>query len=147
MTSAPSPTTTTETTNRSSSHLFPNQSQRTSEARAAFTATLTSIGTSLDNDLQARASDIHCNSAAIAKQEADVLKQGAGLKKESDRYQKVADESRGKLKEIGDIQNWAEILERDLLVLEETVRLGEEGRREGRKSGGHGRGERANGWH
>lgn len=148
MTSSPPPTTTTtETTNRSSNHLLPNQSQRTSEARAAFTATLTSIGTSLDSDLQARASDIHSNSTAIAKQEADVLKQGAGLKKESDRYQKVADESRGKLKEIGDIQNWAEILERDLLVLEETVRLGEEGRREGRKSGGHGRGERANGWH
>ena len=59
----------------------------------------------------------------------------------------MADESRGKLKEIGDIQNWAEILERDLLVLEETVRLGEGERREGRKTGGHGRGERANGWH
>ena len=148
MTSSPSPTTTTTgTTNSTSNNPLPDHSQRTSEARAAFTATLTSIGTSLDSDLQARASDIHSNSAAIAKQEADVLKQGAALKKESDRYQKVADESRGKLKEIGDIQNWAEMLERDLLVLEETVRLGEEGRREGRKTGGQGRGEGVNGWH
>ncbi|MCJ1467292.1 hypothetical protein MMC07_005916 [Pseudocyphellaria aurata] len=147
MTSSASPTTTTGTTHTTSNSPLPSQSQRTSEARAAFTATLTSIGTSLDSDLQARASDIHSNSTAIAKQEADVLKQGAALKKESNRYQKVADESREKLKEIGDIQNWAELLERDLLVLEETVRLGEDGRREGRKSGGQVRRDGANGWH
>lgn len=34
------------------------------------------------------------------------------------------------MKELGDIQNWAEVLERDLLVLEETVREGEERERE-----------------
>ena len=31
------------------------------------------------------------------------------------------DESGGKLKELGDIQNWAEVLERELMVLEEVV--------------------------
>lgn len=31
------------------------------------------------------------------------------------------------MRELGDIQNWAEVLERDLRVLEETVTLGEGG--------------------
>ena len=37
----------------------------------------------------------------------------------------MANDAAGKLKELGDIQNWAEVLERDLLVLEETMRIGE----------------------
>lgn len=48
------------------------------------------------------------------------------MRKETDKYNKAAEQARGKLKELGDIQNWAEVLERDLLVLEETVREGEE---------------------
>ena len=49
------------------------------------------------------------------------------LAKDARKQQRGADEAAGKLKELGDIQNWAEVLERDLLVLEETVRMGEEG--------------------
>ena len=37
----------------------------------------------------------------------------------------MANDAADKLKELGDIQNWAEVLERDLLVLEETMRMGE----------------------
>ena len=40
------------------------------------------------------------------------------------------------MKELGDIQNWAEVLERDLLVLEETVREGEEREREMEREAG-----------
>lgn len=117
--------------------------QRTSEARAAFTATLTSMGSTLDHELQTRARDIHANSAAIATQETAVSKQSGALRQDADRYRKVADESRSTLKEIGDIQNWAEMLERDLLVLEETVRLGNEGeKRDRRKNGVEGAGRR-----
>lgn len=54
----------------------------------------------------------------------------SSLRKETDKYNKAAEQARGKLKELGDIQNWAEVLERDLLVLEETVREGEERDRE-----------------
>ena len=46
---------------------------------------------------------------------------------EANRHQKVADDAAEKLKELGDIQNWAEVLERDLLVLEETMKMGEAG--------------------
>lgn len=105
----------------------PPDPQRTAEARAAFTAHLTSIGNSHISSLESRVSDIHANSTTISKQENEVDKQTKKLAKEAGKHQKVADEAAGKLKELGDIQNWAEVLERDLLVLEETVRMGEEG--------------------
>lgn len=89
-------------------------------------ATLSSIGTSIDVDLRTRTADLHANSAAIAKQEKELLKQTAELSKESDKWQKLGDMSTKKLNEIGDVQNWAEVLERDLLVLEETIRLVDE---------------------
>ena len=106
------------------------QDQRTAEARAAFTASLNSVGSQLDSELQSRVKDIHANSAVIAKQETEVAKQTALLAKQNAQYQQIADESREKLKEIGDVQNWAELIERDLLVLEETMRIVEEEQQE-----------------
>lgn len=105
----------------------PPDPQRTAEARAAFTAHLTSIGNTHISSLEGRVSDIHSNSAAISKQQADVVKQTNRLALESKKHQKVADDAAEKLKELGDIQNWAEVLERDLLVLEETMEMGEAG--------------------
>lgn len=100
--------------------------QQQREARAAVLASLSSIGTSIDADLSTRTADLHANSAAIAKQEKELARQTAAIRKESDKWQKLGDTSTKKLNEIGDVQNWAEMLERDLLVLEETVRLVDE---------------------
>ena len=52
-----------------------------------------------------------------------------------------------KLKEVGDVQNWAEMLERDMLVLEETMEIAEEeeGQRREDVNGGGGR-KRSGGW-
>lgn len=97
--------------------------RRTAEARAAVTASLAAVGGSVDSDMRTRATDLHANSEAIAKQEKDLAKQTAAVAKQSAQWQKLADTSTKKLNEIGDIQNWAEMLERDLLVLEETLRL------------------------
>ncbi|KAF2730485.1 hypothetical protein EJ04DRAFT_537187 [Polyplosphaeria fusca] len=97
--------------------------RRTAEARAAVTASLSSVGSSVDAEMRRRASDLHANSEAIAKQEKELAKQTSSLAKQSAQWQKLADTSTKKLNEIGDIQNWAEMLERDLLVLEETMRL------------------------
>ena len=102
------------------------QEQRTAEARAAFTASLSSVGSSLDADLRSRATNLHSNAAALSKQEADLAKETAALSKHSAQWQKMADTSQEKLKEIGDVQNWAEMIERDLLVIEETLRAVEE---------------------
>jgi uncharacterized protein (DUF885 family) len=112
--------------------------QQQHEARAAVLASLSSIGTSIDADLRTRTADLHANSAAIAKQEKELTKQTAALRKETGKWQKLGDTSTKKLNEIGDVQNWAEILERDLLVLEETVRLVDE------QKAGAGRGEQHN---
>jgi len=97
--------------------------RRTAEARAAVAASLASVGGSVDAELQTRAADLHANSAAITKQENELAKQAAALAEQSAQWQKLADTSTKKLNEIGDIQNWAEMIERDLLVLEETLKL------------------------
>ena len=99
--------------------------QRTAEARAAFTAHLTSIGNSHISPLEACVSDINQNSIAISKQEDDVIKQTKKLADESKKHEKVIHDAAGKLKELGDIQNWAEVLERDLLVIEKSLQMGE----------------------
>jgi hypothetical protein len=40
------------------------------------------------------------------------------------------------MRDFGDVQNWAEMLERDFMVLEETMRLVEGGEEVERESGG-----------
>lgn len=100
--------------------------QRTAEAKAAFEASLRSVGANYEADLRDRARNLHENAAALDKQEGDVQRATSALAKQNDQLAKVADQARDGLKEIGDVQNWAELIERDLLVIEETVRLAEE---------------------
>jgi len=99
--------------------------RRTAEARDAVTASLSSVGSAYDADLQRRVTDLHSNSKVIEKQEKELLKQTASLAKHTAQLQKLADTSTNGLKGIGDVQNWAEVIERDLLVIEETMRLAE----------------------
>ncbi|KAI1388688.1 uncharacterized protein F4822DRAFT_253409 [Hypoxylon trugodes] len=94
------------------------------EARAALVASMSNM---LDSELQSRASLLHSNAAALAKQEKDVIKGTEGLRKENDKLEKLARDTERKIKELGNVQNWAEVLERDFLVLEETMRLVREG--------------------
>ena len=120
-TSSPTSSTTTAATTSP-----PPNPQATLEARAAFLGSLSSVGTSLTNPLESRAQTIHSNASALTAQEADLKKSTKALAKSGDEFQKLADENIGKLKEIGDVQNWAECIERDLQVLEESLRLAEE---------------------
>ena len=99
--------------------------ERTAQARAAVTAHLSAIGEQHLRPLEQRALDIKANSSTIDKQEAALTKQTQELEKESDKLHREADQTSKMLKELGDIQNWAEVLERDLLVVEETLRMGE----------------------
>ncbi|KAE8355274.1 hypothetical protein BDV28DRAFT_129244 [Aspergillus coremiiformis] len=105
-------------------------SQRTTEAKTAFTASLRSVGANYDSALRDRTRNLHENSSVLDKQEADVRRATEELALQNDQLAKVADQARHGLKEIGDVQNWAELIERDLLIVEETVRLAEERERE-----------------
>lgn len=94
------------------------------EARAAVVA---SMGNMLDSELQSRAAILHENAAALEKQERDVLRATEGLRRETVKLKAEADKAARKVKELGNVQNWAEVLERGFLVLEETVRLANRG--------------------
>lgn len=88
---------------------------------------MNNIGASLDNNLKSRATNLHSNSAALSKQQDALVKETGNLKKETDKLGKVANEMSKQLKELGNVQNWAEMLERDFLVVEDTLRRVREG--------------------
>ncbi len=100
-----------------------DQQRRAEEARAALSASLSAVGSSVDAELRSRASNLHANTTVLNKQQTDVSKQTAALHKQGDQLQQVADRSTAKIKEIGDVQNWAELIERDLFRVEETLRI------------------------
>ncbi|CEI64295.1 hypothetical protein FVEN_g11082 [Fusarium venenatum] len=113
-----------------SSHLQPTlpsaETQRhVAEARRAVVATLENM---MDSELQWRASTLHSNAAVLNKQAQDVQRATDGLRRENVKLAREADAAAHKLKEIGNVQNWAEVLERDFLVLEETIRLANDDR-------------------
>jgi hypothetical protein len=107
-----------------------SQAQRTAEAKAAFTASLNAVGSSLDADLQSRARNIHANSKALNKQEQGVDKEIKKLSKQNDQMQKAVDKAKSDLKEFESLQNFETDLEadleRDLMLIEETLRIVEE---------------------
>lgn len=105
----------------------PQSARQIAEARAALEASMNNVGSALDANLRARAQDLHTHSAVLEKQQKDLIKSTEGLRKETDKLKKLAVDGGKKVKELGDVQNWAEMLERDFLVLEETLRLVEEG--------------------
>lgn len=101
--------------------------QRTAEAKAAFTASLNSVGANLDSELQSRAKNIHSNEKALTKQEKDVEKESKQLSKQSDSIQKLLDKSKKDIQSFDEISNLMPDLEADLALIEETLRLAEEG--------------------
>ncbi|AEO61477.1 hypothetical protein MYCTH_2113390 [Thermothelomyces thermophilus ATCC 42464] len=96
------------------------QAEQVAQAR---TAVLASIGNLLDRELATRAAQLHANGAAIERQEREVERATAALRRENDRLGRLAETHARRVKEVGDVQNWAEMLERDFLILEETLRL------------------------
>ncbi|KAE8448795.1 hypothetical protein EG329_008797 [Mollisiaceae sp. DMI_Dod_QoI] len=107
----------------SSSQHSPETRRQIAEARAALEASMSNIGSNLDHTLRSRAENLHSNSKQLERQQKDVVTATSNLRKESTKLQKLADEGSKKIKELGNVQNWAEMLERDFLVLGETLRL------------------------
>ncbi|KAL7272747.1 hypothetical protein RUND412_004432 [Rhizina undulata] len=97
--------------------------KRAEESRRILTSELHTLGTSLDLELRDRITTIHANAAALENQSKTLKNRTNALSKTTRQWGGIADGARGRLKEIGDIQNWAEIIEHDLLVIEETLRI------------------------
>jgi hypothetical protein len=98
-----------------------SEDQQQKEALAAFTATLHSVGTNLEAPLRDRAANIQSNAIVLERQEAELAENTARLARQNGEWIGLADETREGLKEIGDVQNWAEMIERDLLALEDMM--------------------------
>ena len=110
-------------TTTSSTAVSSESSRTQAEAQAAVLATLEAAGSNYDSQYQRRAVDLHANATSIAKQEAQLKNDTVALAKESAKWQKELDKATKGLNEFGDMQNWAEVMERDFMVLEETLRL------------------------
>lgn len=81
---------------------------------------------------------MHSNASAIDEQHTNLAKEGKALAKENAKLEKEVDKALKGMREFGDVQNWAEMLERDFCVLEETMRLVEGGMEVEGESGGSG---------
>jgi hypothetical protein len=81
------------------------------------------VGSHMDSSLKSRAQNLHANNAVLDKQISELQASTKALSKEGDKLKKIADDAAWKLKEVGNVQNWAEVMEREFLILEETVRL------------------------
>ncbi|KIW72700.1 hypothetical protein PV04_00877 [Phialophora macrospora] len=103
-----------------------SSTQRTKEAKDAFTASLNSVGASIDAELQARAKNIHANAKALSKQEDDLKKETRSLAKENDSLQKLLDKTKKELKGLEDLDDIMANLDADMAMIEETLRLAEE---------------------
>jgi hypothetical protein len=104
----------------------PQNPAHIAQARAALVG---SIGNLLDGELASRAALLHGNAAALARQERNVARATEALRRENDRLAKVVREGSRRVLETGNVQNWAEVLERDFLVLEDTMRRVRRGER------------------
>ncbi|GAM84616.1 hypothetical protein ANO11243_026120 [Dothideomycetidae sp. 11243] len=96
-------------------------------------AACTSLMTDLDKmsfryraGFESRASNLYVGEKAVSWQESQTRKHTTALVKQSEQCEKLVDATYKAMTEFGDVQNWAEMIERELLVLEETMRLVEE---------------------
>jgi len=97
--------------------------KRADEARKMLNHEIQTLGDTLDVDLKDRISNIHTNAQSLDSQSKQLKSRTQQLSKTSRQWSSLAEGARGRLKEVGDVQNWAEMIERDLLILEETLRI------------------------
>jgi hypothetical protein len=110
--------------------------QRTREAREAFTTSLSTIGSTIDSDLQSRAKNIHSNASALKVQEDQLTKSTKELGKDSRKLEGLVQKTKrdlereiekGKGKDGKGLEERLGTVEEDLMVLEEMMRIVEEG--------------------
>ena len=65
-------------------------------------------------------------SKSLESQRQGLLKDTQRLSRQTDALEKAMDENVDQLKEMGDLQNWTEVVFRDISILEETLKTVEE---------------------
>ncbi|EXJ85357.1 hypothetical protein A1O1_05721 [Capronia coronata CBS 617.96] len=110
-----------------SSQMSPvSSTQRTAEAKDAFKAALTSVGASIDAELQARAKNIHANAKALTKQEDGLRQETKAVTKENDSIQKLLDQTSKEVQDFSEIDRLLADLDGELGMIELTLQLAEE---------------------
>jgi len=81
------------------------------------------VGHAADKELCERISLVHANRASIEAQAQALQTRTTTLAKQSKQWQSVVDKANHQLKMLGDVQNWAEVIDREIRILEETFKI------------------------
>ncbi|ODQ63714.1 hypothetical protein NADFUDRAFT_53369 [Nadsonia fulvescens var. elongata DSM 6958] len=88
-----------------------------------FVNDVEAIPRAFDEVMQTRARNLHKNRQSIANQADNLKNQTTALTKQTKLWKQLAKDANSKLKQGGDLQNWAELVDRDIRILEETVKI------------------------
>lgn len=84
---------------------------------------MAAISPVVEKPLVEKMTEIHRNRKLLAQQVAKLDSNILQLNRQTKKWDHVTTTTRNKVKEHGDVQNWAEMIDQDLRVLEETSRL------------------------
>lgn len=101
---------------------MPDHNSTTKSTSALVSATLREHTTPLTQ----RTDAIVSASQSIDAQKRTLVQDTQKLSRQAEELEKTIGQSVDQLKEMGDLQNWAEVVFRDISVLEETLRMVEE---------------------
>ena len=101
---------------------MPDNKSSTKSTSALVSATLREHTTPLTERTEA----IVSASQSIATQKRILVQDTQKLSQQAQELEKTIVQSVDQLKELGDLQNWAEVVFRDISVIEETMRMVEE---------------------
>jgi uncharacterized coiled-coil DUF342 family protein len=101
---------------------MPDNTSSTKSTSALVSATLREHTAPLTERTEA----IVSASQSVSAQRRNLVQDTQKLSRQAQELEKTLDQSVDQLKEMGDLQNWAEVVFRDISVIEEILRMVEE---------------------
>ncbi|KAI4836015.1 hypothetical protein E4T44_08514 [Aureobasidium sp. EXF-8845] len=101
---------------------MPDQTSSTNSTSALVAATLREHTAPLTE----RTGTIISASQSLSAQRRTLVQDTQKLSRQAQELEKAFEQSVDQLKEMGDLQNWAEVVFRDISVIEETLKMVEE---------------------
>jgi GCN5-like protein 1 (GCN5L1) len=102
------------------------QSSRYEMANQAATRLETELNLvpkSVESPLKAKMAEIHENKRRISRQTEKLEEKTFVVSKITREYKNLFKATDNRIKEVGDVQNWAELVDQDIRVLERVVQL------------------------